>query len=273
MKPGIFESIFPGETVNDKFAELTSLGFRAVQFDLQSAGLATMPDGLPQHVIDTIRATAEVHDVKIAALAGTYNMIDPDLSVRDANHQRFLRHIESAPKLGSRFVTICTGTRDEQSMWAKHPDNQTDSAWSDLVDALTPALVAAQRHDVVLAVEPEPANVVNNSIRARRLLDDMQSDHLAIIADPANLVAGDPSRSPKDVLTHAFDLLGDRVVLAHAKDLDVDGEFSPAGTGVVPWSHFHDLLQKVNYQGAVILHSLTVSDIPHALQTLRSAGF
>jgi sugar phosphate isomerase/epimerase len=271
MKPGIFESIFPGKTVEEKFAELATLGFRAVQFDLESAGLATIPDELPRSTIEVIRAACVAHGVEISALSGTYNMIGPDLANRVANHARFLKHIKRAPELGTRIVTICTGTRDPQSMWRKHPNNQTDDAWNDLVAALAQALEVAERSGVVLGIEPEPANVINTADRARRLIEEMASRHLGIIADPANLLAGDPSKSPEEALSHVFDLLGDRIVLAHGKDISADGEFTPAGRGVVPWKLFLGLLRQVNYRGSLILHSLTVDDIPHALETLRDA--
>jgi sugar phosphate isomerase/epimerase len=243
-----------------------------VQFDLQSAGLETIPGELTRATIDEIRTASAANDVEIEALAGTYNMIDPDVSTRTAHHSRFLKHIVRAPDLGAGIVTICTGTRDPENMWKKHPDNETEDAWDDLVSALEPALEIAERHDVVLGIEPEPANVINTADRARRLIDVMGSENLGIIADPANLMAGDSSRSPEDVLSHAFDLLNDRIVLAHGKDLSAKGEFAPAGTGIVPWKHFLDLLRQADYEGSVILHSLTVSDIPLALQTLHDAG-
>jgi sugar phosphate isomerase/epimerase len=273
MKFGIFESIFPEPDLEGKIARVAGFGFSCVQLDLASAGLATLPDDLPADTFDLITGTLAASGIEIAALAGTFNMIDPDLERRAANVKRMVGHIARAPMLGASVVTICTGTRDMDSMWKHHPDNATPEAWRDLVKTLTSLLEIAARHNVTLGIEPEPANVISNAALARKLLDDTGSANLGIIADPANLLAGDLESDPVDVLERAFDLLGDRLVLAHGKDLDSEGRFTPAGKGVVPWTRFRELLDDAGYNGALVLHSLTVDDIPYAIETLGHAGF
>jgi sugar phosphate isomerase/epimerase len=273
LKLGIFESIFTGKTVAEKFDALSRLGFSAVQFDLKSAGLAgTLPRDIPDRSIQDIRSASERLDVEIAALAGTFNMIDPNLGARQSNLALHIQLIEHASRLGSSVVTLCTGTRDPDNMWEYHPDNQSDAAWSDLIATITPAVRAAEANGVKLGVEPEPGNVVNSPARARKLLDEIGSDNLGIVADPANILVGDRNRPPETVLDDAFALLGDRIVLAHAKDLDADGKFAAVGTGIVPWQRFADLLRQASYDGPVVCHSLSTDDIDLAKLVLADAG-
>lgn len=273
MRVGIFESIVSVSTLDQKFEAVAGMGFSAVQLDLASVGLETVPDEIPEPAVTEIVEASNRHGIAIAALSGTFNMIDPDLSARSSNLSRLLGLIEFAPSIGTNVVTICTGTRNASSMWRRHPDNDSEEAWADLLESLAPALRAAEVNGVVLGVEPEPANVMSNAPRARRLIDEVGSAYLGIVADPANLLAGDRGLDPEVVLTNAFDLLGDRIVLAHAKDLGGGGEFCPAGTGIVPWSHFRRLLKAANYHGSVICHSLTVADVPVAIEALRGGGF
>lgn len=272
MKLGIFEAIFPGPTLGEKFDRLAQLGFAAVQFNLESAGLEMVPEEVPAATIDAITLARQQAGIEIAALAGTYNMIDPDREARELHHARLRNLIPVAAELNIPLITLCTGTRNAASMWRAHPDNQADSAWFDLVSALHPLLDDAARYGVSLGIEPEPANVINNASRARLLIDELGSDQLRIVFDPANIVAGDQSRPHADVLSDAFDLLGDRISLAHAKDLDAAGEFCAAGTGVVPWGLYGERLRSSGYSGAVILHSLAIDEIEHAVNVLASAG-
>ena len=60
-------------------------------------------------------------------------------------------------------------------MWRWHPDNDSTEAWNDLVESLEIALDDAKRHDVILAFEPEPDNLVNSIDRAGRLLDQLHT--------------------------------------------------------------------------------------------------
>jgi sugar phosphate isomerase/epimerase len=66
-----------------------------------------------------------------------------------------------------------------------------------------------------------------------------------------------------EILDEAFDLLGDSIRLAHAKDLEKDGDVGhqAAGTGVLDYEHYLGLLRRIGFDGSVILHSLNESQV------------
>ena len=129
----------------------------------------------------------------------------------------------------------------------------------------------AQANDVTLVVEPEVANVVDSAIKARRLLDEIQSPHLKIVIDGANIFHKGELAHMHDVLDAAFDLLGDDIVMAHAKDLDHDGEAGKlaAGTGLLDFDHYIGLLRGIGFNGVILLHGLTEEQAPGCIQFLR----
>lgn len=265
MTPGIFETVFARPTLADSFRALAAAGFGSVQFDLQSAGVN--PWGHAASSIDAsmIRNAAGSAGVRIPAVSGAFNMAHPDRAAREAGLVGFERVADAASALGASFVTLCTGTRDRGSMWRWHPDNASDDAWADMVESVGRALDIAERHDVTLVIEPEPANVVSSAAKARELLDELAHERLRIVLDPANIVLSDRSRSPVAVLDEAFTLLGQDIVFAHAKDLSNAGDFCAAGTGIVPWDRYWRLLDEAGYDGDVIFHTLSEADVPRAL--------
>ena len=123
----------------------------------------------------------------MAAVSGTFNMIHPDPAQRADGLRRLAVLAAACGALGTRLITLCTGTRDPEDMWRRHPANDTPDAWRDLLASLEVALAAAERHDVFLGVEPEVANVIDSAAKARRLLDELRSPRLKIVMDPANL--------------------------------------------------------------------------------------
>jgi sugar phosphate isomerase/epimerase len=266
---GIFETVFSRPTLGGTFDAVVSYGLRTIQLDLVSAGLSSLPAQVPANVATAIHDEAERRDIGIAAVGGMYNMIHPDPGMRERGLASLRTMAAAAPAIGTSLVTLCTGTRDRESMWRRHPENDTPSAWRDLRGAIDAALEIAEAHDLTLGVEPEPANVMRDARAARRLLDETGSDRLKIVMDPANILAGDRSRSPELVLDETFDLLGNDIVLAHAKDLSADGQFCAAGHGIVPWGHVLSLLLGAEFDGALILHTLTEADVPHAVAMLR----
>jgi sugar phosphate isomerase/epimerase len=66
-----------------------------------------------------------------------------------------------------------------------------------------------------------------------------------------------------EVLDEAFRLLGGDIALAHAKDLDHDGDAGhlPAGHGVLDYGRYLRLLRDSGYTGPVVLHGLDESQV------------
>lgn len=257
MQLGTFESVFERSTLAETFQAVKDGGFSCVQFDYASAGLNGQPSTITNDISLEVKEDARRAEIRIASVSGTFNMIHPDHASRTRGLAWLDAIAASCATLGTRIVTLCTGTRDSGNMWRGHADNGSPGAWSDLQESMKLALAIAERHDVRLVIEPEPANVVNNADRAETLLSEMDHPLLKIVLDPANIIAGDHDRSADAALDHAFHVLGSHIILAHAKDVDEDGRFCAAGTGIVPWAHYHDLLRRIAFDGDVIFHTLT----------------
>src|SRR2546429_8945374 len=122
---------------------------------------------------------------------------------------------------------------DPHHMWRRHPNNDIPGAWTDLVASMREAVRGAEAAGVTLAFEPEVANVVDAAHKARRLLDEIRSPWLKVVMDGANIFHSGELPRMRAMLEEAFALLGPDIALAHAKDLDHDGEAGhlPAGRG------------------------------------------
>jgi len=203
-----------------------------------------LTDDLARHCCEVFAA----REIEIAAVDGTYNMAHPDPGRRQRNLEHLLRLIELAPQLGTEIVTVCTGSRAD-IMWRWHQANRSDGAWHDLVEQLQTAAKAAEAGGVVLAFEPEHNNVVDSARRARRLMDEVGSPAVKVLMDAANIFgAGDLARM-RSHLDEAFELVGDDIALAHAKDLDHDGDAGgrAAGKGRLDYRHYLELLQAYGF--------------------------
>lgn len=272
MQLGVFARTYTRPTIEAVFDAVAADGFHAVHLNLSSAGLPSMPERLDPDLLRRIREAAGARGIAIETLSGTFNMIHPELGVRRHGLDRLRVLAAACAPLGTRIVTLCTGTRNPDNMWHAHPDNDTDAAWHDLVAAMTEAAAIADEHDIALGIEPEPGNVVSSAARARRLLDRIRSPRLGIIYDPANLIEGTAPDQVAAVLDDAFALLGDRIISAHAKDRDAGGSVVPAGNGLVPWSRVIAGLESAGFTGSLILHGLDELDIPDAVRALHDAG-
>lgn len=263
MQLGIFSTVFERETLEEKLDAVRDTGFACVQFHMQCAGVEPMPEEISEGLCDRIRVAHAERGVVIGAVSGTFNMVHPDVTEWEDGLRRLGVLARACGRMGASIVTLCTGTRNTEWMWRPHPDNGTAEAWRDLLGVMERAVEIAEQCDVTLAFEPEVANVVDSAKKARRLMDEMGSSRLKVVMDGANIYhKGELSRM-HDMLNEAFDLLGDDIVHAHAKDLDHDGEAGKlaAGTGVLDYDYYVRLLEKVGFDGPFVLHGLDESQV------------
>jgi sugar phosphate isomerase/epimerase len=231
---GIFARTFPRTSATEVAGAVAAAGFGLVQLNLAAAGLPTMPGPAELDRLDfgAIRRAFDDRAIRIWGLSASYNMIHPDPAIRDAQTGAAAALIGRAPELGAAAVTLCTGTRDPDNMWRRHPGNDDPRAWKDLRVSLDRLLPAADAAGVRLGIEPEPGNVISTAARARRLLDELGRDAglTGIIFDPANLVTVATAGHQADILTEAAGQLAGWILCLHAKDV-VGSGYAAAGTG------------------------------------------
>ena len=272
MQLGVFAKTYTRPTVEEVFDAVAADGFTAVHFNFASAGLPSLPESVEPALLARVRSAAETRGIAVETLSGTFNMIHPDPAVRRHGLDRLRVLAAACAGLGTRIVTLCTGTRDPDNMWRRHPANDTDAAWTDLITSMTEATGIAAEYGVHLGIEPEPGNVVSSAIRAHRLLDEIGLDALGIVLDPANLIEGVPPARIDATIDEAFVLLGGRVISAHGKDRNATGAVVPPGHGIVPWHRVLAGLGVARFSGPLILHGLEEPDVSDSVAYLRSAG-
>ena len=270
MQLGIFAKIFPRPAFEQTFAAARASGLTCLQFNFSCAGLPTLPDSIESTLSQSIQAALQRHSMSMAAVSGTCNLIHPDALQRSNDLSRLKTLIRAARGISTRVVTLCSGTQDPSDMWRTHPANGSKEAWQDLLKSLERLLPTAQECDVVLGVEPEPANVIDSAIRARKLLDEARSPWLKIVFDAANLIQPQCLDEQERVLRCAVDLLGPDIAIAHAKDVTPGTPFRhvAAGSGALNYPVYLSLLHDAGFDGPLILHSLQENEVPASVAFL-----
>ncbi|RKU09725.1 sugar phosphate isomerase/epimerase [Candidatus Poribacteria bacterium] len=271
MQIGTMSGTFARDTLEEVLDAVANHGMNCVQFNLSSAGVTKIPTHIDEDLCDKIREEMGVRNITMTALGGTYNMIHPDAQ-RRADGVCNLRVLAAAcERLGTSVITLCTGSRDPDNMWRRHPDNDTPEAWDDLVVSMRQAIEVAEEYQVTLAFEPEVANVVDSAIKARRIIDQIGSPYLKIVMDGANIFHTGELPRMREILDEAFALLGEHIAFAHAKDLDRDGEAGhlAAGKGLLDYDQYLSLLNNVDPDVPIILHGLSEAEVDGCVSFLR----
>ena len=268
---GILLGTFRSGTLEARLDAAKAAGIDAVQLSMDCAGLSAMPDAIAPELAKQIRRAAAERGIKLASVSGTFNMCHPDAEHRQTGLRRLRVLAEACSQMGISKIHLCTGTRDRTSMWRRHPDNNLPEAWRDMTACVREATEIARQSRVVLAFEPEVNNVVDSAKQARRLMDEIGSPFLKVTFDAANLFHTGKLPQMKEILDEAFALIGKDIVLAHAKDLDHDGDAGhlAAGQGKLDYDRYVALLHKYRFTGPLLLHSLSEAQVPGCVTFLR----
>lgn len=268
---GALLGTFRSGTLEERLDRAKACGLECVQMSFDCVGLPTMPDEIPPGLANRVRREASARGLRIAAVDGTFNMSHPDPEHRRKGLDRLRVLAEACGAMGTAHIHLCTGTRDRNSMWRRHPDNTSPDAWQDMTACIREATEIARQGNVVLAFEPEVNNVVDSPRKARRLLDEIASPHLKVTIDPANIFHSGELPRMREILDGAFELLGKDIVLAHAKDLDHDGDAGhlAAGHGKLDYDRYLTLLHASDFAGPLLLHGLSEAQVPGCVAFLR----
>jgi sugar phosphate isomerase/epimerase len=270
MNLGIFAKTFHRETVSEIFAAVRGSGYSCTQFNMVCVGSGSLPATVDDRIVDQILAAATNEKVELSALSGTFNMAHSDVKVRAGGLESLQVLAGVCARLHIPVLTLCTGTRDPADMWRRHPANASKEAKADFLDSLERAILIAEADSLLLAIEPEPANVIHSAPAAWQLIREIKSSRVRIILDPANLIKAASAAEDRAIIEEACQLLGDYVVLAHAKDRDANGKVCPAGKGVVDFPHFLSCLQEIGFCGPLIAHGLKESEAALTARYLRT---
>jgi len=270
MRLGIFAKTFPGSAPMAVLSAARDAGYAAVQYNMSCSGLAALPLEIDREVAGAVAEASDQIGVPIAAVSATYNMIHADAAAREAGRRSFGAIASVAHRIGTRLLTVCSGTRDPADQWQYHPGNASPEAWHEMCSEFAHLLTIAETFDVDIGVEPELNNVVSSALLARQLIDDLGSDRIRIVLDPANLFEIESPEGRRRIIESAVDLLSDRIALAHAKDRRPDGRFAPAGQGVIDFSHYLSALKRAGFGGVLVTHGLAAAEASETAAFLKS---
>ncbi|MGH6961664.1 MAG: sugar phosphate isomerase/epimerase family protein [Dongiaceae bacterium] len=282
MQVGIFTHYLP-HSADETARRVRAYGFETVQLNLDFPDWRFAPLETSAADCSRLRDTFARHGISVAAIAGYVNPVATDADRRQANAEWLNAVLRRALDLGSPYVVTETGSYHPDDDWAPHPQNATPAAYDDLCGVMKAASRIAEESGAVLLLEPSVGNVIDTPEKARRLLEDVDSPALGLVADPANYIDGGNIAQADAVLQHLFDVIGDHIHLAHAKDVHrFNGvarerhhhptdpalyggvEYPSAGLGQLNYELYVRLLARRCPDVALIVEHLNEADIPRA---------
>lgn len=220
---GIFNGYFPYD-LNTTIRRIKELGFTTVQLDLTFRDFDfSTPEAITKEKCWRIRDAFRDADLPICVISGYTNIVHPDPKEREKRLAYLRALIRHARDLGSPYVVSETGTYNPESDWVHHPKNKTEEGYEEARQIILELAQFAYDHGAMFLVENYVNNVIGSVNEVIRLFADLGfHPGLGLLLDPTNFFDEHNIKDVDGTLNQILDLvdiLGDRVKVAHAKDI------------------------------------------------------
>ena len=269
MRVGIFSKTFEGIKPLKVLSDCKLIGFECTQYNMSCSGIGSLPEIIPESVTLELKDAIHLTGISISAISATYNMTDPNINRRSVGRKAFEAIAKCAAFLGTPIVTVCSGSLNTNDKWKSHPDNSNPENWFDMCKEFEMLCTIAEKHNILIGVEPELGNIVSSAPHAAKLLKSFSGGPIRIVLDPANLIEDAPLDQHKKIIDEALESLEKKIILVHAKDRSSDGCIAPPGKGVIDWPYFLKSLAYGGFDGPLITHGITASQAPETANFLR----
>jgi sugar phosphate isomerase/epimerase len=267
LKLGIMSTVYADLPLDKAAHQIKSDGFSGVVTDFSFADVHFNPLEPDWAAARKIVTTLERAGVQIVGLFGYYNIVDPDLRKRKLGAARMEVLLSNWKRLGCPLVSTETGTFNSQSEWQEAPENQTEPGYRQCRAVFEKHALTAEKHGAVLSIEAYYRNIIGTIDRAERLFHEVKSPALRLVMDPCNYFRKQDLPRMTPMLEAMFQRLGDRIAIAHAKDVKAspDGEDLPAaGLGVLDYPLFLRLLAQLDRPLPLVVEHLRRPDVARA---------
>ncbi len=243
-----------------------------------TAGNATIPRYERGAWLDA--SETEVRELKDALAANDVDFFDMhttgsnitlDLEQRRTCNRYTIEACDAADRVGARMVTTHIGSLGSQTPFEPHPGNWTKETWDLGVRTFREILRATAGHACVFGVEAVNMTVMNNPRAHLRLIEELADPRMKVCLDPVNMMHLGVYYRNTELIEECFDLLGEHIVAAHAKDsyilpdkMSVYLTEVAAGQGVIDYETYLARLSRLSWPRTLLIEHLPEEEYPGA---------
>lgn len=222
---------------------IAAAGFRATQLAFTKAFPEPAGQYMAPEALTRLRETFEAEGIALPVMGCYVSPSDKDPEKFARGKAAFAEALRASMALGAG----CVGTETTHFTF---PEEEREAAYARLLDFMRESAAVAAGCGATVGVEPVAVHTLNTPELTRRLLDEVDSAHLRVIFDLANLVTLKTTspQAQKELLKRSLTLFGDKICVLHVKDGVFNGEGKwenrPLGEGIMDWANLLPILRE-----------------------------
>ena len=173
--------------------------------------------------IRAVREAFEKEDVMIAEVGYWKNLLDPDRDKRKTHRETMIEKLSLAEELGACCAVDVLGSYAEKSITYHHAKNFFQDAFDAAVEMARFFIDSVKPKRTFFTYEIFPFNIVDSPEAMRKLIDAVDRKQFGVHLDLVNLINCPRAYyTSEDIMHKCVSLFGNRIVSAHAKDIEME---------------------------------------------------
>jgi sugar phosphate isomerase/epimerase len=268
MRFGMSGAFLPADmdhVTADMAGRVRSLGFSGI---FTRFG-ANDPFQTPTARCRRVREILEGEGLRMYQATGYWQcLIHPDEGQRRRAVRTLQEALRVAGDLGARGIDTGPGSMSPTGPWNPHPENWSPRCREQLVKSLRECAKAAGDHGVYLSLEGHQLVTLEDAEVTREVLDAVASPWVRSDFDPVNWITLKTVFRTGPAIAAMMDVLGGRIVSAHAKDIIVEDRLTlhletvPTGRGNLDYRTFLGRMEALSPEYPVIVEAAGEKDLP-----------
>jgi len=271
---GVMSNVYAHLPLAQAVAKIKAEGFACVVTDFTFADVRFDPLKPDWQAVEKIRDCLDRHGIRIVGLYGYTNVVDPNPARRKQGLAKTEFVLANWKRLGCANVSTETGTLNPASEWVASPENTTEAGYQKCRAAIERLVRQAEKTGAILSIEPYWQNIIDSIDRAERLFRDIDSPSFRLVMDPCNYYRKQDLPQTAPMLKEMFKRLGDKIVIAHAKDVKASAtgtDLPASGRGNLDYPLFLRLLIELDREMPLVIEHVSWGDVPRARDYVLAA--
>jgi sugar phosphate isomerase/epimerase len=226
--------------------------------------------------IRELKEALKKYDVTFFEIQNSANNIHPDPTERSRENKWTIEQMEAAERVGCPMLTTHVGSCAPRAV-APHPQNWTLETWNLGVRIMRQLIKDTEGMRVAFGIEPDPLVQLNNNRALRQIVEEC-GPRVKICFDPCNMTDLATCYRTTELLNEGFDLLGENILGAHAKDILLTDNLQPVftqaepGKGLLDYETYLVRLSRMKYPRSLLIEHLSEDKYPAARKFLEDTA-
>ncbi len=230
----------------------------------------------PQAEAERVRQVLADEGLRMYQSTGFWqNLVTPDETQRAEAVRVLCGAIQLAGWMGCRGIDTGPGSMNPRGPWFPHPDNWTPTARAQLIKSLKACAPVGEDCGVFLSMEGHQLVTLESAEVTAEVLDAVDSPWVTSDYDSANWITMKEIYDPTPAINHHFDVLGQRIVSCHAKDVWLEDKLAVhiqdgcPGAGHIDFRTVITRMEALSPEFPILPEGCVTADLPAVVALFR----